>query len=53
MDRQSLLTFEVLLTNGWVVKLSFLDFQYLIAEPGFPAAKGAAPRFAVEAVPAA
>jgi len=33
IDRQKKLTFSVLLTNGWEVKLRFRDFQYLIAQP--------------------
>jgi hypothetical protein len=33
LDRHKRPTFEVLLSNGWVVKLVFRDFHFLIAEP--------------------
>jgi hypothetical protein len=36
LDRQKRPTFEVLLGNGWSVKLRFRDFQYLIAQRIFP-----------------
>ncbi len=36
LDRQKRPTFEVLLGNGWLVKLRFRDFQYLIAQRLFP-----------------
>jgi hypothetical protein len=48
VDRQKRCTFEVLLTNGWSIKLRFRDFQYQIAERLFPA-----PRAADTPVPAA
>jgi len=40
LDRHKQCTFEVLLSNGWTVKLSFRDFHYLIAEQVFPAVNG-------------
>src|SRR5262249_45768621 len=40
IDRQKRMTFEVLLSNGWVVKLYFRDFHYLIANPVFPPVAG-------------
>jgi hypothetical protein len=42
LDRQKRCLFEVLLTNGWSVKLRFRDFQYLIAQRLFPVPKEAA-----------
>jgi hypothetical protein len=36
LDRRKRCTFEVLLTNGWSVKLVFRDFQYLIGQRLFP-----------------
>jgi hypothetical protein len=35
-DRRGRCTFEVLLGNGWLVKLYFRDFRYLIAERLLP-----------------
>ncbi len=50
VDRQKRCTLEALLSNGWVVKLVFRDFRYLITEPVLPAADGRAKRAATEAV---
>jgi hypothetical protein len=36
VDRRGRLWFEVLLSNGWSVKLCFRDFRYLIADRLFP-----------------
>ncbi|HYT93949.1 MAG TPA: hypothetical protein VEL76_34840, partial [Gemmataceae bacterium] len=36
LDRRKRCTFEVLLSNGWSVKLLFRDFQYLITQQLFP-----------------
>jgi hypothetical protein len=47
-DRQKRCVFEVLLTNGWSVRLRFRDFHYLIADRLFPV-----PRAAAQALPAA
>jgi hypothetical protein len=42
LDRQKRCTFEVLLSNGWVVKLVVRDLQYIVAEPILPSANGQA-----------
>jgi hypothetical protein len=39
LDRRKRCSFEVLLSNGWSVKLIFRDFQYLIAQRLFPVPK--------------
>lgn len=39
LDRSKRCWFEALLSNGWAVKLPFRDFQLLIAQKVFPAAK--------------
>ncbi len=39
LDRQGRCLFEVLLSNGWSVKLRFREFQYLIAQRLFPVPK--------------
>jgi hypothetical protein len=36
LDRRKRCTFEVLLTNGWSVKVRFRDFHFLVAERLFP-----------------
>jgi hypothetical protein len=48
LDRYQRLTFEVLLSNGWIVKLPFRDFEYLIADPIAPDANGAVARPALQ-----
>jgi hypothetical protein len=48
LDRQKRCVFEVLLSNGWSVKLRFRDFHYLIADRLFPV-----PKAAVQAPPSA
>jgi len=50
IDRQQRLTFEVLLSNGWVIKLYFREFHYLIAERVMPTVNGAVTRSALEKV---
>ena len=42
LNRQKRPTFEVLLSNGSVLKLVFRDFHYLIAEPVLPSVNGQA-----------
>lgn len=42
LDRRQRCCFEVLLSNGWVVKLHFRDFQFLIVEQVMPARNGQA-----------
>lgn len=32
LDRDKRCRFEVMLTNGWIIKLAFRKFQYLVAE---------------------
>ena len=44
VDRRGQCTFNVLLRNGWEVRLRFRDFQFLIAEEILPARNGAVPR---------
>jgi hypothetical protein len=48
VDRRQRLTFEVLLSNGWVVKLPFRDFHYLIADPVMATANGEVARPALQ-----
>jgi hypothetical protein len=48
LDRQQRCWFEVLLSNGWSVKLPFAEFQYVVVPQVFPAVQGQA---AVAAVP--
>jgi hypothetical protein len=50
VDRRQRLMFEVLLSNGWVVKLPFRDFHYLIADPVAPTANGEVARPALQTV---
>jgi hypothetical protein len=49
VDRRQRLTFEVLLSNGWVIKLPFRDFHYLIADPIAPTANGEVARPVLQA----
>ncbi len=42
LDRHKRPTLEALLSNGWVVKLVFRDFHYLVAEPFVPSLNGQA-----------
>jgi hypothetical protein len=51
LDRQKRPTFEVLLSNGWVVKLVFREFHYLVAESILPSADGQAAQPAGARVP--
>jgi hypothetical protein len=51
LDRQKKCWFEVLLSNGWSVKLPFRDFYYLVAQKLFPVPKGQAAQISGEAVP--
>jgi hypothetical protein len=51
LDRRQRPIFEVLLSNGWVVKLVFRDFHYLIAEPILSSANGQAAQPAGAPVP--
>lgn len=48
LDRDKRPLFEVLFSNGWLVRLPFRDFRYLIAEPLAPPLDRAAERSAVE-----
>lgn len=51
LDRRKRPTLEVLLSNGWVVKLVFRDFHYLVAEPILPSVNGQAAQAAGAPVP--
>lgn len=44
LDRGKQPLFEVLFSNGWLVKLPFREFHYLIAEPVAPSLNGVAGR---------
>ncbi len=43
LDRQRRCVFEVLLSNGWSVRLPFRDFHYVIADRLFPVREPAVP----------
>lgn len=51
LDRRKRPTLEVLFGNGWVLKLVFRDFHYLVTEPFVPSVNGQADRPVGGAVP--
>jgi hypothetical protein len=51
LDRRKRPTLEVLFGNGWVLKLVFRDFHYLVAEPLVPSVNGQAAQPAGAPVP--
>jgi hypothetical protein len=50
LDRRQRCWFEVLLSNGWSLRLCFTEFQYLVLPQILPARNGCAP-FAATGVP--
>ena len=50
-DRRQRCWFEVLLSNGWVVKLHVRSFQYLMVQPVIPNTNGQAASLSSKAIP--
>ena len=50
LDRRGNCRFDLLLSNGWVLKLRYRDFQYLVVQRIRPAANGRAARNSSHAV---
>ena len=51
LDRRKRCTLEAILSNGWLLKLVFRDFHYLVAEPFVPSVNGQAAQPAGAPVP--